>query len=99
MKTEYVLLPESQNQINRLNERLAEIELDYAEKILRFPFDEKRIREDSMNNPNIKRIQQAINDIYMISETRILFTFETEEKKMFKNNLGLRENSYENSNA
>lgn len=78
MKTEYVLLPESQNQINRLNERLAEIELDYAEKILRFLFDEKRIREDFMNNPNVKRIQQTITDIYTKSETRILVKLEME---------------------
>ena len=85
MKTEYVLPQESQNQ---------------AEKISRFPFEEQRIREDFMNNPNVKLIQQAITDIYMKSVTKILVTLETEEEmKMLKDNWGLKEKSHENNHT
>lgn len=100
MKTEYALPQESQNQIDRLNKRLEEIELDYLEKISRFPFEEQRIREDFMNNPNVKLMQQAITDIYMKSVEKILVTFETEEEiKFFNDNWGLKENSHENSHT
>ena len=100
MKTEYVLPEQDQTKIDELNNRLTEIKMAYSEKISRFPFDEQRIRQDFMNNPTVKLIQQAISDVYMKSATKILVTLETEEEiKMFKDNWGLKENSHENNHT
>lgn len=92
MITQYILPQDKQNKINELNNRLAEIELAYTEKILKFPFDEHKIRKDFMNNQNVKLIQQAITDIYMKSTTKILITLENEEEiKYFKENWRLKD--------
>lgn len=93
MKTEYVLPEQDQAKIDELNNRLAEIELLYAEKIKKFSQEERRIRNGFLNDPTIKLIQKAMADIYMKSDTKILVTLETEEEiKMFKDNWGLKEN-------
>lgn len=87
MITQYILPKESQKRIFKLKEILEEIELQYLERIYKNPSDEQKIREELINNTNVKSIQDEIADIYKKSVEKILITLETEEEiKEFKKN-------------
>lgn len=92
MIIEYILPQESQTRIFRLKAILAEIELPYLERIYKNPSDEKKIREEFINNTNVKSIQDEIADIYKKNVEKILITLETEEEmKEFNENWGVKE--------